>query len=510
MRLTLNPAQDILAFGPEMLLCVVGIVLFGIGCVSRRRYPIAAPLVAVLGFLGSLCWTATQIGADPKLPFLGAFAADAYTVYFRLLFGVVGILVTLSASAFFRRREQAGYAEFFGLLVLTVFGLQIMAGAAELITLFIAIELVSIASYVMAGYLRTEARSSEAGLKYFLFGAAASAIMVYGLSLLYGIAGTTRLYSPDGAPLLAAALARAPMTVQPLAVILVIAGFAFKMAVVPFHWWSPDVYEGAPTPVTAFLSVGPKAGGFALFLRLFAQGDNSLYRHWPYVMAVLAALTMFIGNWGAIWQVSIKRMLAYSSIAHAGYLLIGVVTWNGSSWDVAAPGGMRLVHSGPTGVLFYLAAYVFMNVGAFAVAIAVQRRTGTDAIPDYAGLAQTSPYLAAGMALFLLSLAGVPPLAGFFGKYYVFSAAIRDERFFWLAVVGVINSVIALYYYMRVVMQMYFRAPKAGVAAAPPAAVPLGLRAAVAVALLATLLLGILPDQVVRFITASTPIGGPW
>jgi len=415
----------------------------------------------------------------------------------------------LSASAYFRRREQAGYAEFFGLLVLTVFGLQIMAGAGELITLFIAIELVSLASYVLAGYLRTDSRSSEAALKYFLFGAAASALMLYGLSLLYGIAGTTRLYAPDGSPLLVAALAREPMAIQPLAVILVIAGFAFKMAVVPFHWWSPDVYEGAPTPVTAFLSVGPKAAAFALFLRLFAQGHNDLYPQWPYVMAVLAALTMFVGNWGAIWQVNIKRMLAYSSIAHAGYLLIGVVTWNRSLWGIATTGGLRLSHSGPSGVLFYLAAYVFMNLGAFAVAMAVQRRTGTEAIADYAGLAQTSPYLAAGMALFLLSLAGIPPLAGFFGKYYVFSAAIRDERFFWLAVVGVINSVIALYYYMKVVMRMYFRAPqRAPAEVAPP--VPLGLRAVVAVALVATLLLGVLPDQVVRFICSSAPIAGGW
>jgi len=510
MKLALNPTADLGLFAPEIFLAILGAVVLGIAVTSRSRYPLAAPVVALLGLLVSLPLAADLWRHEHKVIFLGSYAVDDFAVLFKLIAITIGGLVIL-ASVSFMRRAEGEYGEFFALVVWAVLGLCLMAGASDLIVILLSIEMVSILSYVMTGYFRREPRSAEASLKYFLFGAAASAIMLYGLTLLYGVAGTTKLYGLFGdAGQLATTLQLQPSILQPVAAVLILVGLGFKIAMVPFHWWAPDAYEGAPTPVTAFLSVGPKAAGFAIIARLFMQEGNAIYPQWPLIVAWLAVATMFLGNWTAIWQTNIKRMLAYSSIAHAGYMLIGIVAWKGAAWEVEQPGGTYTPHGGLHGVLFYLAAYLFMNMGAFAVAIAVEQAAGSAAIDEYRGLAKRAPFLAIAMVVFLLSLSGIPPLAGFFGKYYVFNAAIRNERFVWLAIVGAINSVIAVYYYMNVVRLMYFREPPESDAESatrrPEAAA--GLQSVVIITLVVTLLLGILPNPLVRLLSESVLPGG--
>jgi NADH-quinone oxidoreductase subunit N len=509
-KLAFNPTGDLGLFAPEILLAALGAVVLAIAVTARNRYPLAAPIVALLGLLVCLPLSASLWRHEENVIFLGSYAVDDLAVFFKLIAITIGGLVIL-ASVSFMRRAQGEYGEFFALLVWAVLGLCLMAGASDLIVILLSIEMVSIVSYVLTGYFRREPRSAEASLKYFLFGAAASAVMLYGLSLLYGAAGTTKIYGLFGeAGQLARNLELRPSILQPIAAVLILAGLGFKIAMVPFHWWAPDAYEGAPTPVTAFLSVGPKAAGFAIIARLFMQHDNAIYAQWPAIVAWLAVATMFIGNWTAIWQTNIKRMLAYSSIAHAGYMLIGIVAWRGAAWEVDQPWGSPTQHGGLHAVLFYIAAYLFMNMGAFGVAIAVEQATGSASIDEYRGLAQRAPFLAIAMVIFLLSLSGIPPLAGFFGKYYVFNAAIRNERFVWLAVVGVINSVIAVYYYMNVVRLMYFRQPldsDAEDAALRPQPAA-GLQSVVIITLIVTILLGILPNPLVRFLSDSLLPGG--
>ncbi|MGD8238223.1 MAG: NADH-quinone oxidoreductase subunit N, partial [Armatimonadota bacterium] len=327
-------------------------------------------------------------------------------------------------------------------------------------------------------------RSSEAALKYFLFGAVCSAVMLYGLSLLYGGAGSTNLLD------IRRGLAGAPLPVTLFALCMVLVGLGFKIAMVPLHAWAPDVYEGAPTPVTAFLSVAPKIAGVALLLRVLQSGiPAALTENWVTILALASALTMTVGNLGALRQTNIKRMLAYSSIAHAGYMLIGVVAFRTAN-----------LHLAP--LLYYVLAYVFMNLGAFGVAIIVGEATGTDEISRWAGLARRAPALAAMMAVFLLSLTGIPPMAGFVGKLYVFLAAIGDQRLWWLAVVAIANSVVSLYYYANVLKHMYFG--PTGEAGGVPQPVVAGVGVGLCCAM--TLLLGISPGPFLDAITACIEI----
>ncbi len=504
MHLALNPVSDLGLFAPEIFLCALGAVVLGVAVTTKKRYPMAAPVVALLGLLVALPLSASLWRHDSTVIFLGSYIVDDFAVFFKLLAIVAGGLVTLAAISFMRKSEGE-YGEFFALLVWAVLGLCLMAAAADLIVVLLAIEMVSLLSYIMTGYFRREPRSAEAALKYFLFGAAASAVMLYGFTLLYGAAGTMKIYGLVGAGGgIGRELDIRPSSLQPVAAVLILVGFGFKIAMVPFHWWAPDAYEGAPTPVTAFLSIGPKAAGFALIARVFM--DQNIYAGWIGIVAWMAVATMFIGNWTAIWQTNIKRMLAYSSIAHAGYMLIGVVAWRGAAWEVPQANGALVPHGGMHAVLFYLAVYLFMNMGAFAVAIAIEEADGTETLAGYRGLSQRSPFLALAMVIFLLSLSGIPPLAGFFGKYYVFNAAIRNEKYFWLAVVGVINSVIAVYYYMNVARLMYFaKVPEPAAGEAPPAKLmpSAGLQSVIIITLIVTLLLGILPNPLVRFLSES-------
>jgi len=355
--------------------------------------------------------------------------------------------------------------------------------------------------------MRQDRKSNEAALKYFLYGAAASVVMLYGISLIYGLGGSTRL-SEIAARFMAsgpvAAVAVQPAFLQsalvqvgipevyvlrlaglmmPLAVVMVTVGLGFKIAMVPFHAWAPDAYEGAPTPITAFLSVAPKAAGFALLVRLVLAWYPALTSHWPALLAALATLTMFGGNLWAIRQTNIKRMLAYSSIAHAGYLLIGVV--------VAASDAIGL-----HGLIIYFVAYLFMNIGAFAVVLLVARNRGSEEIADFAGMYRSAPVFAAAMVIFLLSLTGIPPTAGFVGKLYIFGAAISTGNWAWLAVVGIINSAISLYYYMNVVRVMYFGEPGEEAMTIQP----VGITVVTAICLVAILAIGLFPQAILEFI----------
>jgi proton-translocating NADH-quinone oxidoreductase chain N len=366
----------------------------------------------------------------------------------------------------------------------------LLVSANDLISLYLSLEFLSLTSYILAGYLKESPRSNEAAIKYFLYGAVSAAIMLYGLSLLYGMTGKIQLeavirqLSGEASPLATVALT------------MVATGFFFKVAVAPFHQWSPDIYEGAPTPVTAFLSVAPKAAGFGALIRVFMLALPDSSPAFSMILALLAALTMTWGNLAALPQTNLKRMLAYSSIAQAGYVLMGI--------SAAARDGSR---DGMTAALLYLATYLFMNLGIFGVAIAAERMTGSEQIPDYAGFRERNPALAWMMILFLLSLAGLPPTAGFIGKFYLFVAVLKPgAHLAWLAMIAAANTAISVYYYFNVARTMFFAPP----ATTKAGRTPLSLQGGVAFAFAMTLLLGILPSGLIFLAqNASLPLGGP-
>ncbi len=443
-------------------------------CVLAPRCAWVAPTIAAAGIVVFVVLTDQ---------FADSIAVDGLAVFFKLALGLTLLLVIASSVHYFRD-IPIGRGELYSLLVLITIGLSFMAASTDLVMIYMSIELVSIGSYVLAGYLKTDRRSNEAALKYFLFGAVCSAVMLYGLTLLYGATGSTNLLQ------IREALADTPPLITLLALCMVLVGFGFKISMVPFHAWAPDVYEGAPTPVTAFFSVAPKLAGVALLLRVLQSGiPAALTEDWITILAALSAATMTVGNLGALRQTNIKRMLAYSSIAHAGYMLIGVVAFRTESLSV-----------GP--LLYYVLAYIFMNLGAFGIAIVVGQATGTDEIPQWAGLARRAPVLAAMMTVFLLSLTGIPPFAGFVGKLYIFMAAIGDARLWWLAIVAIANSVVSLYYYANVVRHMYFGPAGEKGAVLQPLAVGVGILACCVM----TLLLGLWPAPFMRIISASIDI----
>jgi len=373
--------------------------------------------------------------------FEGMFLHDGFTVFFTLLFcGVAAVAVLQSWD--YVRRTRISHGEYYALLLAATLGMILMAASNDLITIFLGLELMSLALYILVGFRRGRLDSSEAALKYFLLGAFASGFLLYGIALLYGATGTTNLGR------MALFLADSPMLGNPLLLaggLLVLAGFGFKVAAVPFHMWTPDAYEGAPTTVTGFMSAGAKAAGFAALLRLLVVALPALQTDWRPMMTWIAILTMTVGNVTALLQTNVKRMLAYSSIAHAGYLLIAVVA-----------GGQ----AGGAAALFYLAVYSLMNLGAFGVlALLGREQEERVTISDLAGLGQRHPGLAAAMTVFMLSLGGIPPTAGFMGKVYVFGVAV-DAGLVPLVIVGVLNSVVSIYYYLRITVAMYMREPQ--------------------------------------------------
>ncbi len=408
----------------------------------------------------------------------GLFAIDQFALFFKALF-IFAAAMTVMMSVRYLEIEGASPGEYYFLILCSTLGMMIMAGGIDLITVFIGLETMAVSFYILAGFIKPNQRSNEAAVKYFLLGAFSLGILLYGMSLMYGLSGTTNLR------VMATAFAgqeRDPRLM--LAVVLVVAGMGFKIAAVPFHMWAPDVYEGSPTPVTAFLSVGSKAASFAMLLRIFLEGLPVMSADWRLLFEALAIVTMTIGNLAALTQSNLKRMLAYSSIAHAGYLLMGVVAGT---------------ERGITAMLIYLVVYSFMQLGAFAIIVMLRRRDMIgDELKDLSGLYQRHPFAAFAMLLFMLSLGGIPPTAGFMGKFWLFGAAI-ESGYVGLAVIGVLNSAVSLYYYIRVVVFMYVKKETTG---SEPTMSPM-LAVTVAVAVVATLAMGVYPRLLFELAEAS-------
>ncbi len=383
----------------------------------------------------------------PKVAFNGAYVVDALTTFLDILFVTI-VAMTIAFAPDYLEERDLPVAEFAAVLVFAMSGAMLIAGSADLLLMFLGLELMVLPGYVMAGYHKSDGYSTEGAIKYFLLGSFSSAILLFGLAFVWGMTGSTNIAEVSkqlgdmvGSGSLSPALG--------LGLAFMTTGVAFKIAAVPFHYWTPDAYQGSPTPVTGYLSVGPKIGAFALIIRLFADALGPLAADWNIVIMVLAGLTMTLGNLVALAQDNVKRMLAYSSIAHTGYMLVGFAAFGAGQQD------------GLSGLLFYGAAYTFMNLGAFAVIAAIQKRTGvTSNLSTFAGLIRREPTLAWLMTLFLLSLTGIPPTAGFFGKFYVILAAVEAGG--WLnvlAVLAVLNAAIAAFYYLRVVVYMFMREP---------------------------------------------------
>jgi NADH-quinone oxidoreductase subunit N len=439
----LDNAHSLAAFSPELALggAVVLVLLVDL-VVGRLRIGWVAALS--LAGMGVAAWLTVATAHQPAGLFFGLVARDSFADFFKLFALAAGALVALLSLRAGDAIDESA-AEYYALVLTTTLGMMLMAAARDLLVAYLALEMVSIMSYVLAGFRRRARQSAEAALKYIVYGGVASGVMLYGMSLLYGLAGSTSFPAILGA----AGTTPAGVTVV-LAVVLCLAGFGYKIASVPFHMWCPDVYEGAPTAVTAFLSVGPKAAGFALLMRFCAgvlpAQVGGAAAPWPLLFGLVAAATMTLGNLAALGQTNLKRLLAYSSIAHAGYVLLAFVA-----------GG----HDGGRAILVYLVTYLLMSLGAFAVVVAVAERGIGDELAAWQGLGRRAPWAAAAMAIFLFSLTGLPPFAGFFGKLYVFYALLARGGSFQvtLAVVGILNSALSLYYYARVLRAMYFEAP---------------------------------------------------
>ena len=410
-----------------------------------------------------------QVGTEGT-EFSNMIQVDKYSLFFNVIFLVSTILVVLISMNYLGRTDRR-QGEYYLLILLATLGMMLMASGNELIVVFLGLELMSLSLYVLAGYFQRSMASSEAGMKYLLLGAFASGFFLYGIALIYGGAGTTSI------PKIAAAItvnAKSPLLLSGM--FLLVVGFGFKVALVPFHQWAPDVYEGAPTSIAAFISAGPKAAGFAAFLRIFLEALQNIQSEWIVVVTILAALTMTVGNLVAIAQRNIKRMLAYSSIAHAGYVLVGLAAAN---------------KDGISSAMFYLLVYCIMNIGAFGAVILARTEDGESLmISDYAGLGFKKPLLALFMTLMLLSLAGFPPTAGFVGKFYIFRSAVESGQI-WLVIIGAINTAISAFYYLRVVVAMYMREPEAEL---DFLAYPRLLIVALTLAAIGVVLIGILPS----------------
>ena len=468
--------SDLGTLAPVVLaVLVAGAVLVVALAVPGRRMP--AIVTALVG-LTLVAAVIVSLGGHTERAFGGAYVLDTLTVFLDLLFVAIAALTILFANDYLEPRGLP-IAEFAAVLIFAITGAMLVAGSADLVLLFVALELMVLPGYLLAGFARHDPYSTEGAIKYFLLGSFSSAILFFGLAYVWGITGSTRVDAV--AAKLAADVAAG--SIQPglaMGLAFMTTGVAFKMAAVPFHYWTPDAYQGSPTPVTAYLSVGPKIGAFAIVLRLFVGALGPLKEDWLPIVIVLAALTMTLGNLVAITQDNVKRMLAYSSIAHTGYILVGLAAYAGGQ------------QSGITAILFYGAAYTFMNMGAFAVVTALQHRPGvTSQISTFAGLGRRDPWLGLLMALFLLSLTGIPPLAGFWAKAYVIVAAVQAGG--WLSVLAVLamlNAAAAAFYYLRVVVYMYMREPAEGVEAAKPGAL---FRVGLAVTAAATVIFGLFP-----------------
>jgi len=474
-------------FIPEICLAATAIVVILLDLIVKRKGALA--IISLIGLVVAAGFTISMRGTFEGI-FNNMLAVDGFALFFKLLFlGIAALVILFSVD--YRSKLVRFQGEYYALILLSTLGMTLMAAATELISIYIALELTSISLYILVGFLKDQ-KSTESSLKYLLLGAIASAVLLYGMALVFGFTGKTQLGEIAQAlqvMSLDAVLAKPALI---LGIVLMIAGFGFKIAAVPFHMWVPDVYEGAPTPITAFLSVGSKAAGFALVLRVFYSAfglPEWLSMNWGLLFAVLAAIGMTIGNVVALPQTNIKRLLGYSSIAQAGYLLVGLAAMGVSSATSLA---------GQSTILFFLAGYTLANLGAFAAIIAISNKVDSDLIQDFSGMVKRAPVLALALTLCLISLIGMPPAAGFMAKFYIFSGAVKSGLL-WLVIIAVINSVISAYYYLRVVKVMWFGEPASDEKVPSSGA----LRFALFISCLGVLALGIVPGYVMNLAEAA-------
>jgi NADH-quinone oxidoreductase subunit N len=437
------------ALYPEIVLTVFALLILMLQAFNSLRYKEYYGYLTLVGVLGAIGFVVCQpAGFDMRVveyTFSNMWVVDNYSRFFKLIF-LLGTGLTILISMKYLEDEAIQYGEYFALVLFATVGMMIMASGAELITIFLGLEVMSVSLYVLAGYTRMRLESNESALKYYVLGSFAAGFLLYGIALIYGSTGTTEIKGI--AKYIAASGFQSPTMIMGMALLVI--GFGFKAALVPFHMWTPDVYEGAPAPITAFMSAGPKAAAFAAFVRVFMEALPSLQVEWTALLWIIAALTMTTGNVIALVQDNIKRMLAYSSIAHAGYVMVAFL----AAGELGIPS-----------IMYYMLVYTFMNIGAFAIiTVLAGRGEKRIRIQDYRGLGYSNPYAAVAMSLFLFSLAGIPPTGGFMGKFYIFSAAIK-EGYVGLAIIGVINSVVSVYYYLRVTIAMYMEetSPAVGV-----------------------------------------------
>lgn len=462
---------------PEILLTILALILLMADLVIKRKETIA--FLSIISAAG----VASMLVGSTGTTFGGMFISDGYSLFFKFIF-LVNVILTVLISVRYIVIENVNFGEYYSLILFSTLGMMIMASAGDLIVLYLGLELMALSTYVLAGFIRYDVKSNEAALKYFLLGAFSSALLLYGMSMIYGLTGTTDIKA------IAVYIGKNGLEGNKtllLSMILFAVAFGFKIAAVPFHMWAPDAYEGAPTSITAFMSVGPKAAGFAALGRVFMIALGTIKLEWSAILIPLAILSMAVGNVVAIAQTNIKRMLAYSSIAHAGYALLGVIA---------------ATNEGLAGMMLYMLIYAFMNIGAFAVVIMLRSEgfKGED-ITDYEGLAKTHPLSAALMLIFMFSLTGIPPTAGFIGKFYVFMSAI-NAGYTWLVVIAVIFSVISAYFYLRIVMYMYMKEPKEEVKLSTSP----GISLALIVTAVAVLVIGVFPSFLIGL--AKTAIAG--
>ena len=429
---------DLIALAPVLVLSVfaMGVLVLDLWAGKNKTLLMFVSLVGLL-------MTAISAFAKQPLPafaFTDSYIVDHLSIFFICIFTLSSALAIL-LSAEYNERNGMKAGEYYALILLCTVGMIVLASSTDMIMIFLGIEIVSICLYVLAGFRRDDPVSNEAALKYFLLGAFATGFLLYGMTLIYGSTGSTNIFKI--AEFIKTNDSSSPLML--MGIVLLVIGFGFKVAAVPFHMWAPDVYHGSPTPVTAFMAVGPKAAAFAAFFRVFKEGIPNMAANWEILLCIVAVLSMFVGNLGAIMQTNIKRMLAFSSISHAGYLIIAVITKSSLAGS---------------GLLFYMLTYAFTTFGAFGIVILLGRKGEENLeLENYSGLAYKHPVLALSMTVFLLSLGGLPPFAGFVAKFYIFSAAI-EEGFVTLVIIAVLNSAISFYYYLKVVVFMYMKEPK--------------------------------------------------
>ncbi|MDI6853658.1 MAG: NADH-quinone oxidoreductase subunit N [Deltaproteobacteria bacterium] len=469
MTLTI-PTFSLISIGPWLTLALGAILILLVDALSKGRktyFPYFSLAVLALAAFQTIDLWGAQSTDFARMVYVDNFAFLFYLIL------ILGAALTILLSRPYLEEWGKDMGEYYALILFATVGMMMMAASAHMIMIFLGLEVMSIAVYVLAGFFREDARSNEAALKYLVLGAFASAFLLFGMAFLYGAAGGSLYLDELAKRLTDAATLTKPLTL--LAIALLVVGFGFKVAAVPFHMWTPDVYEGAPTSITAYMAVAVKAAAFAAFARVFFLAFPAFHVNWHMLLWVLAVATMTLGNVVAIAQTNIKRMLAYSSIAHAGYILVALVAAN---------------QLGAVSILYYLLAYTLMNIGAFGVVILVARKKDSYLnIYDYSGLAYQHPGLAAGMAVFMFALAGMPPTAGFVGKFYIFSAAVQ-AGYIWLAILGVMNSLVSVYYYLRITVLMYMRPAEADLG---PIAFTPAVTACVIATAVATVLVGIFP-----------------